>query len=137
MRKRHHTKFWLIFEKQICTCFENGRKCGMGDVILELSDKGQGRLPMRNVRPMRFHRNKNRHTDIDICMLIKSHHGPKVVSTDQPFDLQRSPKVLITMTNKTFGNLCRSNGGSYDLETFDQHANINHFHQYRTGAVFP
>src|SRR5277367_6106617 len=43
---------------------------------------------------------------IHVCMLIKSL---------QPIDLQRSPKVLITMTNMTYGDPCRSSGGSYDF----------------------
>src|SRR5277367_4065598 len=43
----------------------------------------------------------------------------------------------------TFGDLFRSNGGSYDfgaMETFNQHAKIYqyaYFHQNSTGAVYP
>src|SRR5277367_5533932 len=45
--------------------------------------------------------------------------------------------------NGTFGDLCRSNGGSYDfgaMETFDQHAKFYQyaeFHKHRTGGTFP
>src|SRR5277367_966146 len=45
------------------------------------------------------------------------------------------------MTNMTFGDLCRLNGGSYDfnaIETFDQHAKIYQyaeFHQNRTFSL--
>src|SRR5258706_14928369 len=47
------------------------------------------------------------------------------------------------MKNTNFGDLCRSNGGSYDfgaIETFDQHAKIykyTNFHPNRTGCSFP
>src|SRR5258706_6387294 len=47
------------------------------------------------------------------------------------------------MKNMTFGDPCRSNGGSYDfgaIETFDQHAKIykyTNFHPNRTGCSFP
>src|SRR5258706_15346370 len=47
------------------------------------------------------------------------------------------------MTNMTFSDFCRSNGGSYEfgaLETFVQHAKIykyTDFHPNRTGHDFP
>src|SRR5258706_14638124 len=47
------------------------------------------------------------------------------------------------MKNMTFGDLCRSNDGSYDfgaIKTFDQHAKIykyTDFHPNRTGCSFP
>src|SRR5277367_1048155 len=50
---------------------------------------------------------------------------------------------MVVMRNMTFGDLCRSNGGSYDfgaMETFDQHANIYqyaHFNRNITGWTFP
>src|SRR5277367_6708657 len=45
--------------------------------------------------------------------------------------------------NGTFGDLCRSNGWSYDfgaMETFDQHAKFYQyaeFHRNRIGGIFP
>src|SRR5277367_6479402 len=65
--------------------------------------------------------------------------APKSWNTQ--LDLQRSPNVLIKMTNMTIGDLCRSSGGSYDfgaMETFDQHANMYQnaeFHKNRTYTV--
>src|SRR5277367_6455454 len=67
--------------------------------------------------------------------------GPK--SWDPPFDLQGSSKVKFAIFTTTFGDLCRSNGGSYDfgaMETFVQHAKIyqyTDFHPNLTGGKFP
>src|SRR5277367_1632600 len=64
-------------------------------------------------------------------------------SYDPPFDLQRSPNVVVKMANLTFDDPCRSNGGSYDfgaMETFVQHAKIykyTDFHPNPTDADFP
>src|SRR5277367_5582975 len=64
-------------------------------------------------------------------------------SYDPPLDLQRSTKVIFVIVIRTFGDLCRSNGWSYDfgaMETFNQHAKIYRyaeFHKNRTGRTFP
>src|SRR5277367_45816 len=62
---------------------------------------------------------------IDICMLIKSLRDLKSRRT---YHLTYRGYVLI---KRTFGDLCRSNGESYDfkaMDTFYQHAKI---YQYR------
>ena len=59
------------------------------------------------------------------------------------FHQNRTGAVFPYPDNGTFGDLCRSNGGSYDfgpMETLNQHAKFYRyaeFHQNRTGAVFP
>src|SRR5258706_6051818 len=78
---------------------------------------------------------------IDLCMLIKSLHGPQSRRTHRL--TYRGHLFMMKMTNMTFGDLCRSIGGSYDfgaIETFDQHAKIyqyTDFHQNRSDFSFP
>ena len=59
----------------------------------------------------------------------------------EPFDLQRSPKVLIIMRNVTFGDLCRSNGGYYDFGVvvtyFNQHVSVCPFSSKSHWGSFP
>ena len=79
---------------------------------------------------------------IYLCMLIKSLHNPTVVGPTV-WHTDVTEGHICHCIIRTFGDLCRSNGGSYDfgtMETFDQHAKTYlyaHFHRNRTGGSFP
>src|SRR5277367_5694515 len=72
------------------------------------------------------------HVHVPVCRFSSKSHGGSFPIESFPYP-----------DNGTFGDHCRSRGGSYDfeaMETFVQHAKIykhTDFHPNRTGAVFP